>query len=252
MANIPSAEMPTLSESLELSLQRAIAGAGHHEYATLEYLLLALTDDAEAGALLRACNVDLEKLRRNLISFIDSDLAKSQPDSPLTAFQRVIQRAVAHVQSTTRREQVTAADVLVAILTEKDSRASAAPEDQGMTHYDATLYVCHGISKADRLSPRRAEATPRDLSETTGVHTKVLLLNDDYTPMEFVVHVLERVFEKDHETAVRIMFEIHNGGIGTCGLYHYDVATTKVSEALALACEQQHPLQCVLKQSAPI
>jgi ATP-dependent Clp protease adapter protein ClpS len=244
--------MPTFSESLELSLQRAIAGAGHHEHARLEHLLLALTDDAEAATILRACNVDLEKLRRNLISFIDSELAKSQPDSPLTAFQRVIQRAATHVQSTTRREQITAGDVLVAILTERDSRASAALEDQGMTHYDATLYICHGISKADRLSPRRAEATPRDPSETTGVHTKVLLLNDDYTPMEFVVHVLERVFEKDHETAVGIMFETHNDGIGTCGLYPYDVATTKIGEVLALAREQQHPLQCVLKQSAPI
>jgi len=251
--------MPTFSEGLELSLQRAIAiaGAGHHEYATLEHLLLALTDDAEAGAVLGACNVDLEKLRHNLVSFIDSELAKSatgrsENSKPSAAFERVVQRAAIHVQSSTRREHVTAANMLVAILTERGSQASAALEEQEMTRYDATLYVCHGISKADRLSPRRTKAAPRDLSETAAMQTKVLLLNDDYTPMEFVVDVLERVFEKDRETAARIMLEIHNNGIATCGLYPYDAATAKVSEVLALAREQQHPLQCVLEQSASI
>jgi ATP-dependent Clp protease adapter protein ClpS len=79
---------------------------------------------------------------------------------------------------------------------------------------------------------------------------KVLLLNDDYTPMEFVVHVLERVFDKDHEAAVRIMFEIHNGGAGICGIYPYDAADAKVTEVLDLAHQHQHPLQCVLEQSA--
>lgn len=254
-----SAEMPTFSESLAQSLQRAfaIAAAGHHEYTTLEHLLLALTDDTEAAAVLRACNVELEKLRRDLVSFIESEQAKSETDKsenpkPSAALQRVVQRAVTHAQSTTRREEVTAANVLVVILTERGSEASAALEEQAMTRYDATLYIYHGISKAGRLSPRRTEATPRDLSETTAVQTKVLLLNDDYTPMEFVVHVLERVFEKDRETAERIMFETHNNGIGTCGLYPYDVASTKVSEVLDLAREQQHPLQCVLKQSESI
>jgi ATP-dependent Clp protease adapter protein ClpS len=251
--------MPTFSESLELSLQRAIAiaGAGHHEYTTLEHLLLALIDDAEAAAVLRACNVDRKKLRRKLASFIDSELAAfeigmSEDSKPSAAFQRVVQRAVTHVQSTTRREEVTAANVLVAILTERGSQASAALEEQAMTRYDAMLYICHGISKADRLSPRRTEAAPRDLSEATAVQAKVLLVNDDYTSMEFVVHVLERVFEKDRETAQRIMFETHNNGIGTCGLYPYDVAVTKVSQVLDLAREQQHPLQCVLEQSASI
>jgi ATP-dependent Clp protease adapter protein ClpS len=249
--------MPTFSESLERSLQRAIAGAGHHEYATLEHLLLALTDDAEAGAVLRACNVDLEKLRHTLVSFIGSEPAnsetgRSENSRPSAAFQRVVQRAVTHVQSSTRREQVTGANVLVAILTERSSRASAALEEQEMTRYDATLYICHGISKADRLSPRRTQAAPRDHSETTAVQIKVLLLNDDYTPMAFVVHVLERVFEKDRETAARIMLEIHNNGIGTCGLYPYNVANAKVSEVLDLARQQQHPLQCVLEQRASI
>lgn len=230
----------------------AIAGTGQHEYATLEHLLLALTDDAQAAAVFRACNVDLEKLRHSLVSLIESEPAKSEAGrsesaKPSAAFQRVVQRAVTHVQSSTRREEVTAANVLVAILTERGSQASAVLEEQAMTRYDATRYICHGISKTDRLSPRRAEAAPRDRSEKTAAQAKVLMLNDDYTSMEFVVHVLEQVFEKDRETANRIMFEIHNNGIGTCGLYPYEVANTKVGEVLDLAREQQHPLQCVLE-----
>jgi ATP-dependent Clp protease adapter protein ClpS len=247
--------MPIFSDSLAQSLQRAraIAGAGQHEYATLEHLLLALADDTDAVAVFRACNVDLEKLRRNLVSFVDSELAKSETgrsenSKPSAAFQRVVQRAVVHAQSV-GREQVTGANVLVAVLSERESQASAALEEQGMTRYDATLYVCHGFGKADRLSPRRAEAAPRELPKTPAVRAKVLLLNDDYTPMQFVVDVLERVFEKDHETAKRIMIDIHNSGVATCGLYPYDVASTKVREVLDLAREQQHPLQCVLEQS---
>lgn len=154
--------MPVLSESLEQSLQRAlaIASARHHEYATLEHLLLALTDDADATAVLLVCNVDLEKLRRNLVSFIDSEPAKfeaagSESSKASAAFQRVVQRAVVHAQSV-GREQVTAANVLAVILTERESQASAALEEQSMTRYDATLYICHGIGKPDRPSRRRA------------------------------------------------------------------------------------------------
>ena len=250
--------MPAFSESLEQSLQRAlaIAGARHREHATLEHLLLALTDDAAAAAVLHACNVDIEKLRRNLVSLIDAELAKletgrSESCRPSAIFQYVVQRAVIHAQSV-GREEVTTANLLVAILTERESQALAALEEQAMTRYDAILYICHGISKADQLSPRRTEAALRDLSETSAVPFKVRLLNDDYTPMAFVVDVLERVFEKDRETAERIMIDIHNNGVGTCGLYSYDVASTKVSEVLDFAREHQHPLQCVLEPSASI
>lgn len=252
-----SVEMPIFSERLEQSLQRAhtIAGAGHHEYATLEHLLLALTDDADAAAVLRACNVDLEQLRRHLVSFIDSELSKfetgrSENAKPSGAFHRVVQRAVVHAQSV-GQEEVTAANLLVTILTERDSQASAALEEQAMTRYDATLYICHGIGKADQPSRRPVEAGPCDL-EATAVLTEVQLLNDDYTPMEFVVHVLERVFDKDRETATRIMLEIHGNGIGSCGFYRYDVASAKLSEVLDHAREHEHPLQGVLKQSVSV
>ena len=163
--------MPIFSERLEQSLQRAhtIAGAGHYEYSTLEHLLLALADDEDAAAVLRACNVDIEKLQRNLVSFINSELAKfetgrSENAKPSAAFQRVVQRAVVHARSV-GREEVTAANVLVAILTEREGQTSAALEEQAMTRYDATLYICHGIAKADQLSRRRIEAGHRPLAE---------------------------------------------------------------------------------------
>jgi ATP-dependent Clp protease adaptor protein ClpS len=84
----------------------------------------------------------------------------------------------------------------------------------------------------------------------SGLLAEVRLLNDDHTPMEFVVHVLEWVFGKDRETATRIMLEIHNEGFGTCGIYPYDIADAKVAEALHLAHRHEHPLQCVLERSS--
>lgn len=76
----------------------------------------------------------------------------------------------------------------------------------------------------------------------------ILLLNDDHTPMEFVVHVLERFFEKDRETATQIMLRIHSDGIAECGIYEYDLAKTKVSQVLNFARKHRHPLQCVLER----
>ncbi len=77
---------------------------------------------------------------------------------------------------------------------------------------------------------------------------RVLLLNDDYTPMEFVVHVLERFFNKDHESAQRIMMHVHQHGIGECGVYTYEVAETKVTQVMDFSRKHQHPLQCVMEK----
>ena len=77
---------------------------------------------------------------------------------------------------------------------------------------------------------------------------RVLILNDDYTPMEFVVHVLERFFGKDHEAATRIMLHVHHHGIGECGIYTYEVAETKVTQVMDFARKHQHPLQCVMEK----
>lgn len=77
---------------------------------------------------------------------------------------------------------------------------------------------------------------------------RVLILNDDYTPMEFVVHVLERFFQKDREAATRIMLHVHNHGVGECGVYTFEVAETKVSQVMDFARQHQHPLQCVMEK----
>ncbi|MBM3535112.1 MAG: ATP-dependent Clp protease adapter ClpS [Alphaproteobacteria bacterium] len=77
---------------------------------------------------------------------------------------------------------------------------------------------------------------------------KVLMLNDDYTPMEFVVHVLERFFAKSREEATRIMLHVHHRGVGICGVYTYEVAETKVTQVMDFARQHQHPLQCTLEK----
>ena len=76
---------------------------------------------------------------------------------------------------------------------------------------------------------------------------KVILLNDDYTPMEFVVEVIERFFNKDREQATQIMLKVHTEGVGVCGVYPQDIAETKMNQVLTLAKEYQHPLQCVVE-----
>src|ERR1700736_5733661 len=153
--------MPTFSRSLEQSLHRALALANerHHEYATLEHLLLALIDDQDAAAVMRACNVDLDKLRRNLVSYVESELESLVTDGsgdskPTAGFQRVIQRAVIHVQSS-GRDEVTGANVLVAIFAERESHAAYFLQEQDMTRYDAVNYISHGIAKRAGMSESR-------------------------------------------------------------------------------------------------
>ncbi|WP_127089346.1 ATP-dependent Clp protease ATP-binding subunit ClpA [Aquabacter cavernae] len=164
--------MPTFSRSLEQSLHRALALANerHHEYATLEHLLLSLVDDQDASAVMRACNVDLEKLRRNLVEYVDGELEnlvqQSGDDSkPTAGFQRVIQRAVIHVQSS-GREEVTGANVLVAIFAERESHAAYFLQEQDMTRYDAVNYISHGIAKRAGMSESRPVRGAEDETET--------------------------------------------------------------------------------------
>jgi ATP-dependent Clp protease ATP-binding subunit ClpA len=164
--------LPSFSRSLEQALHRALALAGErrHEYATLEHLLLALLDDQDAAAVMRACNVDLDVLRRNLVDYVDSELANlvadgRQDSKPTAGFQRVIQRAVIHVQSS-GRDEVTGANVLVAIFAERESHAAYFLQEQDMTRYDAVNYISHGIAKRPGLtegrSPRGAEEEPNE------------------------------------------------------------------------------------------
>src|SRR4051794_11166311 len=153
--------MPSFSRSLEQSLHRALALANerHHEYATLEHLLLALIDDSDSAAVMRACNVDLDKLRRSLSTYLESELDNlvtegGEDSKPTAGFQRVIQRAVIHVQSS-GREEVTGANVLVAIFAERESHAAYFLQEQDMTRYDAVNYISHGIAKRPGMSESR-------------------------------------------------------------------------------------------------
>ncbi|MGF1275435.1 ATP-dependent Clp protease ATP-binding subunit ClpA [Acetobacter pasteurianus] len=153
-----------LSRNLEQTLHRALilAGERHHEYATLEHLLLALVDDADAVTVFRACGVDLDRLRTDLTGFLDKDLAGLASDrptepKPTAAFQRVIQRAAIHVQST-GRDEVTGANVLVALFAERESHAVYFLQLQDMTRLDAVNFLSHGIAKAPDRSTRRPVA----------------------------------------------------------------------------------------------
>ncbi len=90
-------------------------------------------------------------------------------------------------------------------------------------------------------------AEPRVRTQRPSMY-KVLLLNDDFTPMEFVVHVLERFFNKDREDATRIMLQVHHTGVGVCGVYTFEVAETKVAQVTDFARQHQHPLQCTMEK----
>ncbi len=153
--------MPTFSPSLEKALHQALTFANerHHEYATLEHLLLALIDDADAAAVMGACNVDLDALRKTLVEYVDNELSNlvtgyDEDSKPTSGFQRVIQRAVIHVQSS-GREEVTGANVLVAIFAERESHAAYFLQEQEMTRYDAVNYISHGIGKRPGSSETR-------------------------------------------------------------------------------------------------
>jgi ATP-dependent Clp protease ATP-binding subunit ClpA len=166
--------MPTFSRSLEQSLHRALALANerHHEYATLEHLLLALIDDQDASAVMRACNVDLDKLRRSLTSYLESELENlitdgAEDSKPTAGFQRVIQRAVIHVQSS-GREEVTGANVLVAIFAERESHAAYFLQEQDMTRYDAVNYISHGIAKRPGMTESRPVRGADEESDSKG------------------------------------------------------------------------------------
>ena len=143
-----------LSRNLEQTLHRALTLAGDrkHEYATLEHLLFSLTDDADAATVLRACGVDLDKLKADLTEFLDKDLAglateRGGDPKPTAGFQRVVQRAAIHVQSS-GRDEVTGANVLVALFSERESHAVYFLQLQDMTRLDAVNFISHGIAKA--------------------------------------------------------------------------------------------------------
>ena len=165
-----------LSRHLEQTLHRALAcaNARHHEFATLEHLLLALTEDQDAVAVMRACGIDIEILRHELTRYIDTELQNlvhpaSEEAKPTSSFQRVLQRAAIHVQSS-GREEVTGANVLVALFSERESNAVFLLQEQEMTRFDAVNYISHGIAKVPGHSETRP---PQGADEETAEESTI-------------------------------------------------------------------------------
>jgi ATP-dependent Clp protease ATP-binding subunit ClpA len=154
--------VPSFTSTLEQAIHAALAHANarRHELATLEHLLLALIDEPDAARVMKACSVDLDLLRKTILEFIDDDLStlvtevEGSEAVPTAAFQRVIQRAAIHVQSSGRSE-VTGANVLVAIFAERESNAAYFLQEQDMTRYDAVNYIAHGVAKDSSFSEAR-------------------------------------------------------------------------------------------------
>ena len=166
--------MPSFSKSLESAIHQALALANErrHELATLEHLLLSLISEPDAAKVMQACSVDLEQLRATLIEFIDEELATLVTDVdgseavPTAAFQRVIQRAAIHVQSSGRTE-VTGANVLVAIFAERESNAAYFLQEQDMTRYDAVNFIAHGVAKENEFGEARPVTGADEIEDTT-------------------------------------------------------------------------------------
>ncbi|MBV9046085.1 MAG: ATP-dependent Clp protease ATP-binding subunit ClpA [Alphaproteobacteria bacterium] len=185
--------MPSLSRSLEQALHRAIklASDRHHEYATPEHLLLALMDDTDAAQVMKACNVDMDALRKTVQKYIDEELMTlviedGEDAKPTTGFQRVVQRAVLHVQNS-GREEVTGANVLVALFTERESHAVYFLQEQNMTRLDAVSYMSHGIAKRPGMSQQKAargaeeegeEGEPKNKQGTEALEAYCVNLNE--------------------------------------------------------------------------
>ena len=165
--------MPRLSHSLETALEKALTLASErdHEYATLEHLLLALTEDEHAREVMGACKVDIEALSGDLVRYIDEELSSLILEEsegrvqPTAAFQRVVQRAILHVESS-GRDEVTGANVLVSIFSERESHAAYFLQEQDMTRYDAVNFISHGVAKQPGMSrptsPRGAEGNEEE------------------------------------------------------------------------------------------
>ena len=145
--------MPSFASALETTLHKALEAASsrRHEYATLEHLLLALVDDEHASQVMSACGVDLGELKTTVAHYLDTELGALKVEgatdpSPTSGFQRVVQRAILHVQSS-GRDEVTGANVLVALFSERESYAVYFLQQQDMSRLDAVSYISHGVGK---------------------------------------------------------------------------------------------------------
>ena len=171
--------MPSFAESLEATLHNALKHAGDraHEYATLEHLLLALIDDADAAKVMQACGVDVGELSDIIITYLDTELESLRVEgkvdpSPTSGFQRVVQRAILHVQSS-GKDVVTGANVLVALFSERESYAVYFLQQQDMSRLDAVSFISHGIGKDGKLAePRQVSGSEPKTEEPEDTKSK--------------------------------------------------------------------------------
>src|SRR5213080_4631774 len=163
--------MPSFARELEQTLHNALAEASRrrHEYATLEHLLIALIDDEHASKVMTACGVSRDELRSSVKQYLDNELGALVADSatdptPTSGFQRVVQRAILHVQSS-GRDEVTGANVLVALFSERESYAVYFLQQQDMSRLDAVTYISHGVGKGDAPAETRAPEGSEEKAE---------------------------------------------------------------------------------------
>lgn len=236
-----------IARELEIALHAAFVNARdhRHRFIGVEHLLLALLDSPTATQVLTACGADMSELRKKLTECIAAetprgDAGEEVDTQPSLGFQRVIQRAILKVQSSGKKE-VAGADVLVAMFGEKDSRAVHLLEQQRIGWLEAVNYISHGIKPGQ--SQQGGDNEQLGPSAGDG-NLQVVLYNDDFTPMEFVVRVLEEFFGMSREDATEAMLEIHREGVAVCGLYSRQAGEEIVKQVLAHAAQHGYPLRC--------
>jgi ATP-dependent Clp protease adapter protein ClpS len=241
-----------IAQELEISLHLAFVEAREkrHELITVEHLLLALMDNPTAAEVLRGCGANMDELREALTTHIAKQTPQIATDrevdtQPTLGFQRVIQRAILHVQSSGQKE-VTGSHVLVAIFGDKDSLARHILERRGIAWPDVVNYISHaGTSpQVHETGAGLPELTAAELEAAKDLH--VVLFNDDYTPMRFVVDVLQQFFSMSKEDATEVMLEVHREGKAVGGLYAKQDALDIVEQVRAHALEHKHPFRCGL------
>ena len=175
-----------IAQELEVSLHMAFVEARQqrHEFITVEHLLLALLDNPSAAEVLRACSANIDDLRKSLATFIKDNTPQvagtdDVDTQPTLGFQRVIQRAIMHVQSTgSGKKEVTGANVLVAIFGEKDSHAVYYLHQQGVTRLDVVNFIAHGIKKSDPPDAGKSSESQPESEESGGEK------NEKQSPLE--------------------------------------------------------------------
>jgi ATP-dependent Clp protease adapter protein ClpS len=229
-----------IAQDLEVVLHNAFVDAREkrHEFITVEHLLLAVIDSSSAAEVLRACGANMDELRNNLTRHIAEHTPRVPADreldtQPTLGFQRVIQGAILQAQSLGKKE-VNGAIVLVPIFGEKDSHAAYFLRQQGIARLKVVAYVTHGVPPA---------MPPAEEDETSG-EVRVVLYNDESTPMEFVARVLQEFFGMGKEEAAETMLEMYRHGKAVCGLYSRGDGETLVRQVAACARENGHPLRC--------